>query len=140
MSKIEHVSLGRDLVQALGDKETWSDAVSFGGLIWTTGQIGWDKSTAKLVDGLEAQVELALENLVKVLHEAGSSLENVLLTRIYITEHDHYYVFDEIYKRYFVTNPPARVTVVVKELIDHALFDIEVVAVKDDLAAPQDQE
>lgn len=137
MSKIEHVSLDRDLIQALGDKETWSDAVSFGGLVWTTGQIGWDKSTGKLVDGLEAQVELALENLTKVLHKAGSSLEHVLLTRIYITEHDHYYVFDKIYERYFGANPPARVTVVVKELIDYALFDIEVVAVKDDLAVPK---
>lgn len=127
----EFVSLDRSLVNALA-KETWSDAASFGGLIWTTGQIGWDKKTARLVEGFEAQVDLAMRNLVDVLEKAGSSLQDVLITRNFLTDHDQYPVFDRIYRKYFKDHMPARVTVVVSDHIGHSLFDMEVVAVKSD--------
>jgi 2-iminobutanoate/2-iminopropanoate deaminase len=131
MSRRQVVPVDPELFTAIGGRDTWSDANIFGDLVWITGQIGWDKRTGELVQGIQPQTERALENLKEVLHRAGSSLSNVLLTRIYITEHDNYPLYDEVYQRYFPTDPPSRITVVVADNIDHALIDIEAVAVRD---------
>lgn len=131
MTKRNIVAVDQQLFDAIGGRGTWSEAVSVGEIIWITGQIGWDKETGTITGGIEEQTERALENLKGVLERANSSLSNVILTRIYLTEHDNYKKYDAIYQRYFPTDPPARITVVVADNIDHALIDIEAVAVKD---------
>ena len=128
----KYVPVPRSLVTAIGSTDSWSDAVVANGFVWVTGQIGWDKATGRIVEGIEAQTELALQNLKEVLERAGSDLSKVVRTTLYITDQDHYLAYDEVYKRYFPQeNPPARVTTVVAENIDHVLIDIEAVAVID---------
>lgn len=130
MSDRTQIPVNADLIQAIEAESRWSDAVVVGDLVFVTGQLGWDKQTGEFVEGIEAQAELALENLKAVLESAGAALDDVVQTRIYLVNHDDYHRYESIYARYFVDTQPARVTVVVAELIHHALFDIEAIAVK----------
>ena len=110
--------------------ETWSDAVRVGDTVWVTGQLGWEKTTGCLIEGpVEAEIERALQNLGTVLASAGAGFADVVQVRAYLVRHDDYAVYDSLFARYFGTNRPARVTVVVAELIHHARFDIEAVAI-----------
>ncbi len=117
------------LFEAIGSRSRWNDVVRAGNTLWVTGQLGWDKTTGVLADTLEGQAEQALENLKSALERAGATLADVVLTRVYLVDHDHYHRYEPIYARYFPSQQPARVSVVVAELIHHALFDIEAVAV-----------
>ena len=127
-----HVPVEESLFKAIGSKSRWSDVVRAGNTLWVTGQLGWDRTTGVLADTFEEQVELALQNLANALDRAGAALSDVVLTRVYLTDHDHYERYEPIYNRYFADRQPARVSVVVAELIHHALFDIEAVAVVDE--------
>ena len=126
------VPVEEELFRAIGSKSRWNDVVRVGNTLWVTGQLGWDKTTGVLGKTLEEQAELALENLKVALERAGAKLSDVVLTRVYLVDHDHYHRYEPIYARYFPDRQPARVSVVVAELIHHALFDIEAVAVVDD--------
>ena len=127
-----YVPVEEALFKAIGSKSRWNDVVRVGNTMWVTGQLGWDRTTGVLGDTLEEQTELALQNLENALRRAGAALSDVVLTRIYLTDHDHYHRYEVIYHRYFPSRQPARVSVVVAELIHHALIDIEAVAVVDD--------
>ena len=125
-----YVPVPKSLVDAIGSTDSWSDAVVANGFVWVTGQIGWDKATGDIVKGIDAQTELALKNLKDVLEGAGSDLSKIVRTTVYITNHDDYEAYDEVYKRYFPgDHPPARITTVVADNIDHVLIDIEAIAV-----------
>lgn len=126
-----YVPVEESLFEAIGARSRWNDVVRAGNTLWVTGQLGWDKTTGVLADTLEGQVEQALENLRRALERAGAALSDVVLTRVYLVDHDHYHRYEPIYDRYFPTHQPARVSVVVAKLIHHALFDIEAVAVID---------
>ncbi|MDE0230909.1 MAG: RidA family protein [bacterium] len=126
------VPVEEELFRAIGSKSRWNDVVRAGNTLWVTGQLGWDKTTGVLGETLEEQAELALENLKVALERAGAKMSDVVLTRVYLVDHDHYHRYEPIYARYFPDRQPARVSVVVAELIHHALIDIEAVAVVDD--------
>lgn len=127
-----YVPVQDSLFDAIGSKSRWNDVVRAGNTLWVTGQLGWDKTTGVFADTFEGQVELALENLQEALGRAGAALSDVVLTRVYLVSHDHYHRYEPIYERFFPDHQPARVSVVVAELIHHALFDIEAVAVVDE--------
>jgi 2-iminobutanoate/2-iminopropanoate deaminase len=119
-----------ELLQAIGAQSAWSDAVCVGPFVWLAGQLGWDKRTGRLGEGIEAQAELALENVKTTLERAGATLRDVVSLRAYLVDHDDYHRYEPIYQRYFPVDPPVRVSIVVAENIHHALVDFEVVAVK----------
>lgn len=96
------------------------------GLVITSGQVGFDAS-GELVSGLEQQVEVSIANLRRVLEEAGSSLDQVVSTRCYLSTMDDFAAFNEIYVQHFSEPFPARTTVGV-ELLGDILFEIEAVA------------
>lgn len=127
-----YVPVEEELFAAIGSKSRWNDVVRVGNTLWVTGQLGWDKKTGVLGETLEEQAELALENLKNALERAGAKMSDVVLTRVYLVDHDHYHRYEPIYARHFPDRQPARVSVVVAELIHHALFDIEAVAVVDE--------
>jgi 2-iminobutanoate/2-iminopropanoate deaminase len=127
-----NVPVGSELLEAIGANSAWSDAVCVGPFIWVTGQLGWDKSTGEFADGIEAQTELALENVKDVLERAGGTLADIVSVRVYLAHHDDYHRYERVYQRYFPENHPVRVSIVVKENIHHALIDFEVMAVKAD--------
>lgn len=129
------VPVDPDLLTAIGAESAWSDAVCVGPFVWAAGQIGWDKKTGRLLDGIEAQAEQALKNLKDVLERAGATLADVVSIRAYLIDQDDYHRYEPIYQRYFPVEPPARVSVVVAQNIHDALIDFEVVAVKRGLDA-----
>jgi 2-iminobutanoate/2-iminopropanoate deaminase len=108
----------------------YSQAVRVGNLVYTAGQVAIDPASGKLVgeDAL-AQAEQVLRNLKAVLEAAGSSLENVVKTTVFLDSMDDYKAVNEVYGRFFTQNPPARSAVEVARLPLGALVEIEAVAV-----------
>jgi len=108
----------------------YSQAVRVGNLVYTAGQVAIDPASGKLVgeDAL-AQAEQVLRNLRAVLEAAGSSLENVVKTTVFLDSMDDYKAVNEVYGRFFTQNPPARSAVEVARLPLGALVEIEAVAV-----------
>jgi len=106
----------------------YSQGVKVGNLIYTAGQLGLDPATGKLVEGLEAQTEQALQNLAAILEAAGSRLENVIKTTCFLADINDFKAFNGVYARYFTANPPARSTVQAGALPAAGLVEIEVVA------------
>jgi 2-iminobutanoate/2-iminopropanoate deaminase len=111
--------------QAIGP---YSQAVAAGGLVFCSGQLGMDPQTSELADGLAAQVNRALDNLVAVLAAAGATPADVLKTTVYLIEMGDFAAMNEIYATRFSEMPPARATVAVKGLPKGALFEIDAVA------------
>ena len=108
----------------------YSQAVRVGNLVYTAGQVAIDPAVGKLVgEDAPAQAEQALRNLKAVLEAAGSSLENVVKTTVFLDSMDDYKAVNEVYGRFFTQNPPARSAVEVARLPLGALVEIEAVAV-----------
>jgi 2-iminobutanoate/2-iminopropanoate deaminase len=96
--------------------------------VYTAGQIGIDPTTGELHAGLEAQARQVMENLQAVLNAAGTSLDSVIKTTIFITDMADFAAINGIYGAYFNNEPPARSTVAVAQLPLGALVEIEAVA------------
>ncbi len=107
----------------------YNQAVEMGGLVFTSGQIGMDPSTGKLVDGgIEAETVQALHNLQSVLEAAGATLSDVLKCTVYVTDMGDYPRINEVYGRFFKDGAPARSLVEVKALPAGARVEIDAIA------------
>jgi 2-iminobutanoate/2-iminopropanoate deaminase len=107
----------------------YSQAVRIGTLVYTAGQVALDPAVGKLVgEDAPAQTEQVLRNLKAVLEAAGSSLENVVKTTVFLASMDDYKAVNEVYGRFFTESPPARSAVEVSRLPLGALVEIEAVA------------
>lgn len=108
----------------------YSQAVKLGNLIFCSGQIGVDPSLGKLVEGgTEEEAKQVLKNLEAVLIAAGSNLNKVLQTTIYITDMSKYAEVNAIYAESFKTEPlPARATIQVSALPAGASIEISCIA------------
>ena len=114
--------------QAIGP---YSQAVEAGGFVFVSGQIPLIPATGELVEGsVEVQTARVLENLKAILTAAGSSMEAVVKTTVYITNMDDFAKVNGIYGQYFLENPPARVCVEVSKLPKGALVEIDVIAAR----------
>ena len=106
----------------------YSQAVRVGDFVFTAGQIGIDPATGKLREGLEAQTRQILDNLQAVLEAAGSGLEHVVKTTIFLTDIADFAAVNAVYATAFPERPPARSTIQVAALPLGALVEIEAVA------------
>jgi len=106
----------------------YSQAIETDGFLFSSGQLGLDPATGKLVDGIDNQAERALLNLEAVLGEAGLTMADVVKTTIYLVDLSHFAQMNAIYSRHVIAPPPARSTVQVAGLALGALIEIEVVA------------
>jgi len=107
----------------------YSQAVVHAGLVWCSGQVALDPKRGELVPGgIEEQTRQVLENLRHVLTAAGSSLERVLRTTVYLQHMDDFTRMNAAYGAFFPRNPPARATVEVAKLPKGALVEIDCVA------------
>lgn len=114
--------------QAIGP---YSQAVEYNNLIFCSGQIALDLESEKLVEGgIENQTKRVMENLKAVVIAAGSGMDKVLKTTIYLTDLANFQIVNEIYGSYFKENPPARAAVGVKSLPKGAQIEIEMVCFK----------
>jgi 2-iminobutanoate/2-iminopropanoate deaminase len=87
----------------------YSQAIIHNGIIYISGQGAVDPQINEIKLGtIEEEAELGLENLRIILEEAGSSLEQVLTVTVYLLDINEYARFNEVYKKYFKTNRPAR--------------------------------
>jgi 2-iminobutanoate/2-iminopropanoate deaminase len=109
----------------------YSQAVSFGDLIFTAGQIALDPATMEVIaEGITEQTERVLSNLEAVLAAAGSDLSKVLKTTVFLHTMADFAAMNEVYARRFGSHRPARSTVAAAGLPRNVLVEIEVVAVK----------
>ncbi|MBE2200977.1 MAG: RidA family protein [Anaerolinea sp.] len=108
----------------------YSQAVKIGNLVYTAGQIALDPSTGQLrEDEIQIQTEQALNNLQAVLTAAGSGLEHVVKTTVFLKDMAEFKAMNEVYARFFPNNPPARSAVQVAALPLYGRVEIEAVAV-----------
>jgi len=111
----------------------YSQAVSAGGLVFVSGQIPLDPATGLLVEGgIAAQTERVLSSLRAVLEAAGSGLDRVVKTTVFLTDLGAFAEVNEVYARFFAAAPPARATVQVAALPRGAGIEIEAVALAGD--------
>jgi 2-iminobutanoate/2-iminopropanoate deaminase len=106
----------------------YSQAIQAGGLVFTAGQLGLDPTGGELAAGAAAQADRALRNLSAILDAAGTSLERVVKTTIFLANMADFAAVNEVYASHFSTPYPARSTVAVKALPKDALVEIEAVA------------
>lgn len=106
----------------------YSQAIQAGGLVFTAGQLGLDPTGGELAAGAAAQADRALRNLSAILDAAGTSLERVVKTTIFLADMADFAAVNEVYASHFSTPYPARSTVAVKTLPKDALVEIEAVA------------
>ncbi len=107
----------------------YSQAVEAGGFLFVSGQIPIDPASGELVQGdIQAETHQVLNNLRAILEAAGSSLEKVVKTTLYIADMDAFGTINAIYAEYFETQPPARACVQVARLPKDVQIEIEAVA------------
>ncbi len=108
----------------------YSQAVGFGHLVYTAGQLGIDPKTSSLVHGgIKEQTRQVLENLKAVLKASGSGLEQVLKTTVFLKDLGDFAAMNEVYATYFTKTPPARSTIGVAALPKDALVEIDAVGI-----------
>jgi 2-iminobutanoate/2-iminopropanoate deaminase len=108
----------------------FTPAIITGDLVFTSGQIGIDAKTGQLAEGgFEAQTQQVFRNLAAVLEASGSSIEHVVKATVFLADMNDYNTLNEVYKKQFKGDPPARTTVQVARLPRDAKIEIEVVAV-----------
>jgi 2-iminobutanoate/2-iminopropanoate deaminase len=112
--------------QAIGP---YSQAIKAGGFVFISGQIPIEPLTGEFVaGGITEQTEQVLKNLAAVLEAAGSSLEQVVKTTVFLADMKEFSAMNEVYARFFPAPAPARATVAVAGLPRDARVEIEVVA------------
>ncbi|MEJ2528240.1 MAG: RidA family protein [Sulfurovaceae bacterium] len=111
--------------QAIGP---YSQAMAVDGLVYTSGQIAITPEGVMLQGSVEEQTHQVLKNLSAVLGEAGSSLQDVIKTTIFLSDMSDFDRVNEVYTIYFKEHKPARSTVAVKSLPKNALVEIECIA------------
>lgn len=110
----------------------YSAAIKAGGFVFTAGQLGIAPESGAFVEGgIEAQTRKALENLAAVLQAAGSSLEQVVKTTVFLDNMDDFGAMNGIYGEFFTENFPARSAVQAAKLPKGGLVEIEAVALLD---------
>jgi 2-iminobutanoate/2-iminopropanoate deaminase len=109
----------------------YSQAIRVGDLVYTAGQVPLDPATGKLVDGdIQAQTRQVIQNLKAVLEAAGSSLNNVVKTTVFLQDMNDYAAVNEVYASFFADGAPARSAVQVAALPLGSRIEIEVVAIR----------
>ncbi|MBP7415409.1 MAG: RidA family protein [Pyrinomonadaceae bacterium] len=108
----------------------YSQAIVAGGMVFCSGQIPIDPSTGNFVsDVVSEQTEQVLKNLSEVLKAAGTSLENVVKTTVFLADMNDFAEMNEVYSQFFSDNKPARATVQAARLPRDAKVEIDCIAV-----------
>jgi 2-iminobutanoate/2-iminopropanoate deaminase len=114
--------------QAIGP---YSQAIAANGLLFLSGQIPLDPASGQILEGnIETQTERVLENLKAVLEAAGSGLERVVKTTVFLKDMGEFARMNAVYGRYFTSAPPARSTVEVARLPRDVRVEIDLIALQ----------
>jgi 2-iminobutanoate/2-iminopropanoate deaminase len=107
----------------------YSQAIRANGFIFVSGQIPVDPATQQIVEGAVAkQTEQVLTNLEAILKEAGSSLDKVVRTGVFLKDMSEFAAMNDVYERFFPQSAPARSTVEVARLPKDVRVEIDAIA------------
>jgi 2-iminobutanoate/2-iminopropanoate deaminase len=107
----------------------YSQAIKAGGLVFVSGQLALEAGHTELRGGtIQEQTEQVLANLRAILEEAGSGLDRLVKTTVFLQDLDDFQGMNEVYARHVGDRPPARATVEVARLPSGALVEIEAIA------------
>ena len=109
----------------------YSQGIQIGEFIYTSGQIPIDPATGAFAEGgIKEQTRQSLQNIKAILEEAGSSMDKVVKTTVFLADMNDFADMNSVYAEFFSEPYPARSAVAVKTLPKKALVEIEVVATK----------
>jgi 2-iminobutanoate/2-iminopropanoate deaminase len=119
-----------DAPKAIGP---YSQGIKANGLIFVSGQIPLDPATMQIVEGgIREQTERVMKNLSAVLQAAGSSLQRVVRTTVFLVDLNDFAEMNEVYGSFFDDTPPARSTVQVSRLPRDVRVEIDAIALDGD--------
>ncbi|HTM49542.1 MAG TPA: RidA family protein [Bryobacteraceae bacterium] len=108
----------------------YSQAIVHNGMAYLSGQIPLDPATGQLIEGdIAAQTARVLENLKAVLEACGSGLDRVVKTTVFIKDMGEFARMNEVYRKFFGENPPARSTVEAARLPRDVRVEIDAIAI-----------
>lgn len=108
----------------------YSQAVEVGNLVIASGQLPINPATGEMPTGIEEQAHQSLKNVKAILEAAGTGIENVVKTTVFLADMNDFAAINAVYAQYFSEPYPARSAVAVKTLPKNALVEIEVIAEK----------
>jgi 2-iminobutanoate/2-iminopropanoate deaminase len=107
----------------------YNQAIRVGGLVFVAGQLGIELETGELAGpSVEEQTGQIMRNLSAILDAAGSSLDNLVKTTVFLLDLDDFAGMNEVYARYVGNRPPARSTIGISQLPSGARVEIEAIA------------
>lgn len=106
----------------------YSQAIEINGMIYTSGVIPVNPATGEIPEGVEAQAEQAIGNLIQLLQAAQSGADRVVKTTVFIKDMNDFAKINEIYAKYFTGDYPARSCVEVARLPKDVLIEMEAIA------------
>lgn len=116
----------KDAPQAIGP---YSQAIKAGGFVFASGQVAIDPATQQVISGdVAAQTDRVLKNISSILKAAGSGLEKVVRSTVFLKNMSDFAAMNEVYGRYFSSAPPARSTVEAARLPKDVLVEIDVIS------------
>lgn len=109
----------------------YAQGVEYNGLVITSGQLPIDPATGAFPEGIQAQTRQSLTNVKAILTEAGTDMDHVLKTTVFLSDMNNFAAMNEVYATFFTEgNYPSRSAVEVARLPKDALVEIEVIAAK----------
>jgi len=107
----------------------YSQAIKANGFVFVSGQVAIDPATQQVIDGdVAVQTERVLKNVAGILKAAGSSLDKVVKSGVFLKNMGDFAAMNEVYGKHFSSAPPARSTVEVARLPKDVLVEIDVIA------------
>ena len=106
----------------------YSQAIKMGNILFCSGQIPVNPATGEVPEGIQAQTEQSLANVKAILAAAGTSIDKVVMTTVFLADMSLFGPMNEVYARTFSEPFPARSAVAVRELPKQVLVEIEVIA------------
>lgn len=106
----------------------YSQGVKVGNLVFTSGQLPLNPQSGELVPDIEGATKQSLDNVKAILESAGSSLDKIVKTVVFLRDMNDFAAMNAVYATYFPSNPPARSAVQVARLPKDAILEIEAIA------------
>ena len=107
----------------------YSQAIAAGDFVFVSGQLGLKPGDTAISGGIEEQTEQIFSNLEAILEEAGSGLDRLVKTTVFLQHLDDFEAMNTVYAKHVGEQPPARATVEVAKLPSGALVEVEAIAI-----------
>jgi len=110
-------------------KGPFSQAIRAGNFLFLPGQAAWDPRSGKLLahGAIATQTEIIIKNISAILKVGGCSLDNVVKVNVFINDLSNFDSFNDVYKKYFVENQPARTTVEIGNFKEGMCIEMDMV-------------